>query len=228
MMSHRLITAVLAVIVPFAAVTALAVPDSAAGPSAVTGTGSITCSYGTATSPVTVTFNPPLTRSPGTLVHATKQPNEVVTLSRASLGTCTRTPTPTPTVSGGKATASITVKIPGVSLGAGKWDVGDCLMFQPMSWAKKMTTHLAWSGPAAPLVQSTLITKSSLQSRKSGLLGFIASGTTTGSFAGTNSSITAYFNATSTEAISKACGGKTNKVATATISPTVSTIHLGT
>ncbi len=228
MVSQRLITTAVAAIVPFAVVTALAIPDSAAGPTAVTGAGSITCSYGTTASPVTVKFSPPLTRSPGTLVHATTPQSEIVTLSRASLGTCARTPTPTPKVSGGKAAASITVKIPGVSLGGGKWYVGDCSMFESMSWAGKMTTHFTWSGPAAPLVVSSLATKSSVQLKKSGLLGFVASGKATGSFAGTNSNITAYFNTTSTGAINRACGGNTNKVATATISPTVSTVHLGT
>ncbi len=229
MVSRRLVMAAIAVLVPIVAVNATLVSESAAV-TPVKGTGSITCSYGTTTSAATavkVTFNPPLARSPGTLVHATKQPNEVITIAKAILGKCTRTPSGNPAVTGGLATAAVTAKIPAVSLGSGKWDVGSCNIFMQMLWAK-VTTHFSWSGPTIPLINSTLVTKTSTQSRVVGRLGFVASGTATGSFAGTNSSITGIFNAPSATAISNTCGGATSKVATATLSATLSTIHLGT
>ncbi len=225
MVSRRLITATVAVLIPIAAVNAVLIPESAAV-TPVKALGSITCTYGTIASTVKVTFNPPLSRSPGTLVHATKQPNEVITISKAVLGGCARTPNPTPAVSGGLATGSVTATIPGVSLGGGKWYVGSCTQFDQMLWAK-VTTHFTWSGPKVPLMESSLVTKTSTQGRAVGRLGFVASGTATGSFAGTKSNITAYFNAPSATAISNTCGGATTKVATATISPVLSTIHLG-
>ncbi len=220
MVSRRVVTAAVAVIVPFAVVNALVISDSAAV-TPVKAAGSITCHYGT-----TVTFNPPLSRSPGTLVHASTTPSEVVTLARATLGTCTRTPSGTPAVSGGRAVATFTAKIPGTSLGGGKWYVGSCLTFQEMAWAK-ISSQFAWSGPKVPLANSAFATKTTALSRTAGRLGFIASGTATGSFAGAKSSITAYFNAPSAKAISAICGGSTAKIATATTSSTLSTIHLG-
>ncbi len=145
MVSRRLIMAAAAAIVPFAAVNAVLISESAAvGPTAAPG--SITCSYGTAASPVTLTFKPALTKS-GTVVHATTQPSEVITVSKASLGGCTQTKSSTPPVTKGMATAAITVKIAGLKLGAEKWNVGACPAFQQMSWAKGMKPSSAGRGP---------------------------------------------------------------------------------
>jgi hypothetical protein len=219
MVSRRLVTAAVAVTVPIAVVNAVTITESAAV-TPVQAKGSITCSYGT-----TLAFNPPLSRSPGTLVHSATLPNEVVTIARATLGKCTRSPMPTPAVKSGEATASVSVKIPGVKFGSNTWYVGDCTAFDQMLWAK-MTTHFAWTGPTVPIVDSTLVTKSSSLYRAFGRLGFVASGTTAGSFPGTKSTITAFFTAASATAITNTCGGATTKVKNATIS-TLSTIHLG-
>ncbi len=223
-MAHRrLITVAVAVIVPFALVNAVVISDSAAvGPTAAPG--SITCSYGTTTSPVKLSFKPPLTKV-GTIVHTTAQPSEVITVSKASLGSCKQTKGSTPPVTKGMATAAITAKIPGVKLGAGKWSVGDCPTFEQMLWAKGLKPTFTWTG--TPFAGSSLITRSGARTR-AGTLGFIASGTASGSFAGANSNITAYFTAGAASAISTACGGGTGKVLTAGLSAATSTIHLGT
>ncbi len=226
MVSRRVVTAAVAVIVPLAVVNTLVISASAAFTPPVQAHGSITCSYGTKTSPVRATFNPPLSRAPGALVHSATQPSEVITLSRAFLRGCNRTPTPTPLVTGGLATTTLTAKIPGILVRPGQWYVGNCATFALMQWAK-VGSSFSWSGPTLPLADSVFVTKSVAESRTFQRLGFIASGTTTGSFAGAKSKITAYFDSPSAKAINATCGGATTKVATATISPVLSTLHLG-
>ena len=222
MTGRRLLIGAAAITIPMAATVSTAPAWSAA--QTTVAPGSITCSYGTTAAPTTMTFSPPLKRSPGTPVTSTKRPYEVVTISRASLGGCKSVTAPKVTT--GRATAAVKVYLAGTSLGGNRWDVGNCLQFQQMSWAR-FGSQLAWSGSVVPIANTSLTTGSSSQSRTLGRLGFIALGTDTGSFAGVHAKVTAYLSAKSTNAVTATCGGGTTSVASATVDASLSTMRLG-
>jgi hypothetical protein len=179
--------------------------------------GSISCSFGT-----TMTFSPPLTPGPGTVVA--KGVNELITVAPATIGGCSGTVTTGSVPVSGVTTKAVVVKLKPLKVGKVDY-AGGCFSFAPFQLALKHVI-VAWtpiSGTMAPT--SAKLSAGALGADGAGNLGYSMIGTARSSFVGPVT-LGAFFDAASTLAIQNCIAG-TGSVTSVTVDPTQSTLTLG-
>jgi hypothetical protein len=208
----RALKVALALAVPLLGLVMVATP---AGAHKTTSVGNVTCSYGD-----TMTFNPPLSGGSGTAGIS----NEIVTLEPASLGSCTGTVTAgaVPNLGAGKTK---TVKIKGQKLD-GVYYAGGCPNFVNFMWSK-FKANYSWSATGLNLKGSKVarVSAEGSSNPSTGDLGFVYSGTATGSFSGPVT-IDAYFTDSSSAALEN-CVANVGTVSSLTVDPAQSSVTLG-
>lgn len=127
----------------------------------------------------------------------------------------------------GAGTKAILIKWKGIKISGpgGGVSAGSCNMLQSLSWTK-VKPHVNWSALPVAVKGTKISNVTEATGALDGEQGFIFSGVTKGSFAGTMT-LSDYFNATSTAAL-VACKANTGTVSSLTTDPTTSTITLGT
>ncbi len=211
----RLLAVVVALSVPLVGIGAIAGP---AGAHKSLASGTITCAYSQ-----TISFNPPLSGGAGTAGYS----KDVISIAPAHVSGCTGTVSPSyalPTI-GAWAKAAV-LKWKGVKIG-GVWKAGSCPMLSNFLWPK-LKPHFLWTAAGGLRLKPsklTNVTVTDSSSNVSHTLGFLFTGTSTGSFAGPVT-IGAYLTSASNTALAN-CIANSGTVGSVTIDPTVSTVTAG-
>ena len=209
----RALKVTLALAVP---VLGLIVVGAPAGAHKTTSVGNVTCSYGD-----TMTFNPPLSGGSGTAGFS----KEVITVAPASLGSCTGTVTSGAVPSVGAGAKAKAVKIKGSKID-GIYYAGGCPNFVNYMWST-FKSNYNWTATGLTLKGSKVANVSAAGSSNpsTGDLGFVYSGTATGSFSGPVS-IDAYFTDSSSAALQN-CVANVGTVSSLTVDPAQSSVTVG-